>query len=206
VRTLLEEWLQIRLITVAKKTFQADRDLLRLVPTGIQAMQVAAVSGREVARSFESLLASGLAESSVVRYRASLSSFFEWCVREKVIVSNPVTGVKVPRSSAESVEMQPWTEDELEKVYLGWHEQNPHLADVLLVLAWTGLRWGEARALRVEDVMRCPPRPCSYDARPPRGLAPRQPRAAAHAGCRLRTGCSRSSVGSASPSNPVTSC
>jgi hypothetical protein len=73
VRTLLEEWLQIRLITVAKKTFQTDRDLLRLAPTGIHAMQVAAVSGREVARSFESLLASGLAESSVTRYRASSS-------------------------------------------------------------------------------------------------------------------------------------
>ncbi len=52
--------------------------------------------------------------------------------------------------------MQPWAEDELEEVYLGWREQNPHLADILLVLAWTGLRWGEARALRVEDVMQVP--------------------------------------------------
>ena len=156
VRVPLEQWLEIRKVTVAKKTYRADRDLLRLVPTSMQAMHLSAVSGREVARSFETLLRSGLSESSVVRYRASLSSFFGWCVREKLILTNPVAAVKVPRSSAERVEMQPWPEEELENSYLRWQEEDAHLADVLLVLAWTGLRWGEARALTVEDVMEVP--------------------------------------------------
>ena len=31
---------------------------------------------------------------------ASLSAFFAWCTREKIIAANPVTGVRVPRSSA----------------------------------------------------------------------------------------------------------
>ncbi len=96
VRALLEEWLIIREFTVAAKTYRTDQALQRLVPTGMQAMQVAAVSEREVARSFETLIQGGLSERSVVRYRASLSSFFAWCVREKIIVRNPVTGTKVP--------------------------------------------------------------------------------------------------------------
>ena len=138
------------------ETFRADQALQRLVPTGMQALQVGAVTSREVARSFDQLLGSGLAEQSVVRYRASLSSFFGWCVRERIIGSNPVTGVPVPRSSEEQVEMRPWTEAELEAVFQRWQQEDPHLADVMLLLGWTGLRWGEARALLVEDLVEVP--------------------------------------------------
>ena len=96
-------------MSVAAKTYRTDQ-AQRLVPTGLQAMQVAAVSEREAARSLKTLIQHGLSERSVVRYRASLSSCFAWCVREKIIVRNPVTGTKVPRSSEEPTEMRPWTD------------------------------------------------------------------------------------------------
>lgn len=156
VRTLLEEWLVVREFTVAAKTYRSDQALQRLVPTSMQAMQVGAVSEREVARSFETLIQRGLSEGSVVRYRASLSTFFAWCVREKAVVRNPVTATKVPRSSEEPTEMRPWTEPELEATYDRWKARDPHLADVLLVLGWTGMRWGEARSVLVEDVVDVP--------------------------------------------------
>ncbi|MCF4119876.1 hypothetical protein L1785_02685 [Antribacter sp. KLBMP9083] len=50
-----------------------------------------------------------------MRYRASLSAFFGWCVREKLIAVSPVTAVLVPKSSEEKVEMNPFTEAELER-------------------------------------------------------------------------------------------
>src|SRR5699024_5608716 len=103
------------------------------------ALHVSAVSGREVARSFEALLADGLAESSVRRFRASLSSFFAWCVREKIVVANPVTGVRVPKQSGEVEEMDPFSEEALEAAHAQWTAISPHLADLMLVLAWTGL-------------------------------------------------------------------
>jgi integrase len=156
VRPLVEQWLQVREVTVAVKTRQADGALLRLVPPSLQALHVSAVGSREVARSFETLLSSGLSETSVTRYRASLSTFFGWCVRERLIHTNPVTSVRVPKSSAERVEMRPWAEDELEDAYRAWSLRDPRLADVLLVLAWTGMRWGEARAVIVEDVVQVP--------------------------------------------------
>lgn len=156
VRTLLEEWLVVREFTVAAKTYRSDQALQRLVPTSIQAMQIGAVSEREVARSFEMLIQRGLSERSVVRYRASLSTFFAWCVREKAVVRNPVTATKVPRSSEEPTEMRPWTEAELEATYDRWKARDPHLADVLMVLGWTGMRWGEARSVLVEDVVDVP--------------------------------------------------
>lgn len=156
VRNLLKVWLEVRRTTVAKKTYRSDAALPRLAPTSLQALQVNAVSGRDVARAFETLLKSGLSESSVVRFRASLSAFFGWCVREKFVLVNPVIGESVPRSSKEQVEMQPWSEDELETVFHDWRKHDAHLAGVLLVMGWTGLRWGEARALTVDDLMEVP--------------------------------------------------
>ena len=151
-RALVAQWLEVREVTVANKTYRTDQDLLRLMPMSMQNMGVAAISAREVSRSFESLIKQGLAESSVVRYRASLSSFFSWCVRERFITSNPVTGVRVPKSSAERVEMSPWSEAELEARYLAWKKYDERLADILVVMGWTGLRWAEARALTVGDI------------------------------------------------------
>ena len=156
VRDALARWLLVRRTTVAVKTFRADQDVARLTPTSLLALQLTSVSGREVARAFEALLASGLQEASVVRYRASLSVFFGWCVREKLIVTNPVTGVRVPKQSAEPTEMLPFTEAELEAAYERWAEVDARLADILLVLGWTGLRWAEARAMTVADLMEVP--------------------------------------------------
>jgi len=156
VRDVVTRWLLVRRTTVAAKTYRADQDLTRLTPTSLLALHVSAVSGREVARAFEVLLTSGLAESSVVRYRASLSAFFAWCVREKLITANPVIGVRVPKQSAETTEMLPFTEAELEVAHERWATTDQRLADVLLVLGWTGLRWAEARALTVADVMQVP--------------------------------------------------
>lgn len=167
---VLERWLAMREHTVALKTYRADRDLLRLMPLPMQRMHLSAVSRRDVARSFESLLSTAprrsagargrapkaLEYSSVVRYRASLAAFFAWCVRERLITHNPVAGVPVPRSSKERAEMHPFTEDDLERHAALWAENDETLADVLLVLGWTGLRWAEARALIVADFVEVP--------------------------------------------------
>lgn len=48
--------------------------------------------------------------------------------------------------------VRPFGVDELEAVWEDWCALSPVLADVLLVLAHTGLRWSEARALLVGDV------------------------------------------------------
>ncbi len=46
---------------------------------------------------------------------------------------------------------QPFTATELEAAWADWSRYSPVLADVLLVLARTGLRWSEARAVTVAD-------------------------------------------------------
>jgi len=152
----LAEWLEVRSDTVAKKTFVADRAVRRLSPIWLLNMSIRHIGEREVSRVLEELTRRGLSEGSVRRYRASLSAFFGWCVREKYVLRNPVIATNVPRASEEPTEMLPFSEEELEAVWQVWAARNHRLADLMLVLGWTGMRWAEARALRVGDVMQVP--------------------------------------------------
>lgn len=90
------------------------------------------------------------------RYRDSLSAFFAWAVRERMIMTNPVTPTRVPKSPGTRTEMFPFRESELEDVYADAVERDQRLADLLLIDAWTGLRWSELRAIRVRDFVEVP--------------------------------------------------
>lgn len=156
VRTLLPVWLVERRDTVSAKTYVADTALIRLVPTAMAALSVGAVTDREVARALVMLSRQRLAESSVRRFRASLSSFFAWAVRERMIAHNPVTSTRVPSASTPRAEMFPLNEADLELMAEKAAHWNQRLADIVLVDAWTGLRWSELRAMRVRDFVEVP--------------------------------------------------
>ena len=156
LRVLLPEWLREREHAVSHKTYVADAALVRLTPPALNALQVSAVTDREVTRALIALNRSGLAESSVRRFRASLSAFFAWAVCERMIAANPVTGTRVPKGRGVRTEIRPFAEDELESFHLAVTARNQRLADVLLVAGWTGLRWSELREVRVRDVVQVP--------------------------------------------------
>jgi integrase len=156
LRVLLPEWLEEREHAVSRKTYVSDKAVLRLTPPALAALQVGAVSDREVSRALLALIKSGLAESSVKRYRASLSAFFAWAVRERLIISNPVTRTRVPKGKGTRGQIRPFAEDELESFHTTAAAKDQRLADILLAAAWTGLRWSELREVRVRDFVRVP--------------------------------------------------
>lgn len=170
VRKALPIWLDERKATVAPKTYTADAALPRLTPPALSALQIGSVTEREVSRVLITLRRRGLAEKSVKRYRASLSSFFAWAVRERMVQHNPVTSTRVPKASEVATEMHPFSETELETLVLdaahlaSRDSASPiraaertrdlaRLSDILLVAGWTGLRWSELREVRVSDVV-----------------------------------------------------
>jgi integrase len=156
VRSLLPVWLEERKHAVSPKTYVADAALVRLVPPSLSAMQIAAVTDREITRVLVGWSRHGFAEASVRRTRNSLSSFFAWAVRERLIAVNPVTVTRVPRSHAPRTEMYPFGEEDLERLWERASETNRRLADLVLLAAWTGLRWSELRAIRVRDFVELP--------------------------------------------------
>ena len=82
----------------------------------------------------------------VARAHQVLSAILADAVRDRMIAANPATGIKLPRQARKR------------PVYLT-HRQVADLAAasgdheaLVLLLAYTGLRWGEAVALRVADL------------------------------------------------------
>ena len=156
VRSLLPIWLEERKHAVSHKTYVADAALVRLIPPTLGAMQIGAVTDREITHVLVGWSRHGYAEASIRRTRNSLSSFFAWAVRERLITLNPVTVTRVPRSHAPRTEMYPFGEDDLELLWERAAEKNRRLADLVLLAAWTGLRWSELRAIRVRDFIEVP--------------------------------------------------
>jgi integrase len=92
------------------------------------------------------LAASGLSAASVVKTHRVLSMVLAYAVRSRRLASNPADGVTLPRvTAAEKRYLRPAQVDDLARA------AGPGRL-VVLVLAFTGLRWGELAAMRVSRV------------------------------------------------------
>lgn len=86
------------------------------------------------------------AEASVVKNHRVLSQIFELAVRDGRIPSNPCKGVNLPR--VKHAKRRYLTAAQVEALASAAGVWRP----LVLLLAYTGLRWGEMAALRVADV------------------------------------------------------
>jgi len=152
VAVQLDAWLVSRDGVVAPRTVTADRQVQRLLPRWFGALAIGSVTEGHIEQLLgEWATAPTLGHASVVRLRASLSAFFDASRRARVISVNPVKGAAIPRRVDPPNEMRPFTEQEVHAVVDSVRDHSERLADVVLVASWTGLRWGELRALRVRD-------------------------------------------------------
>lgn len=97
------------------------------------------------ARSWVTELSNVYSATTVIRAYGILAAILDIAVRDRRLGDNPVRGIKLPRKQPKR------------RVYLT-HRQVEAVAsqaqfpEIILFLAYTGLRWGEATGLRVRDV------------------------------------------------------
>ncbi len=157
LRQLVPLWVEHRRATVSPKTARTDAELLRLLSPAMLSRAVASIQPRDCEAWFLYLRRQhDQSDSSIKRYRLSLSAFFAWCVADHRLPSNAVAASKLPRPVGEPSEMLPFTEAELNEFTAAVRERSPWAADLILFAAWTGLRWGELRAVRVSDLQEVP--------------------------------------------------
>ena len=139
-------WLETR--TSAKpKTRHQQASLLRLhILPAWRTVQLDRITFEDLTRWVVDLAAGGLGPSGIRQSVYLMSAILEHAVRSGRIRSNPARGLALPRARRR------------DHVFLT-HGQLAELADVaggwrllVLVLGYTGLRWGEATALRVCDI------------------------------------------------------
>ena len=87
-----------------------------------------------------------LSATVVLRTHGVLASILDAAVRDRLIPSNPARGLKLPRKQRKRPTYL--THEQVDALA---HEAGEHSALVLL-LAYTGLRWGEATGMRVRDL------------------------------------------------------
>jgi integrase len=112
--------------------------------------QLAKISPAQVRVWQTRLRAEGLSAASVRQARQVLSAALEVAVADGLIVRNPAASVKPPKVRPRRQRFL--TADEVEELAAACEEQQPGAGRVVFFLAWSGFRWGEAVALRWENV------------------------------------------------------
>ena len=145
-----------------------------ILPTWFRKLHIGEVTGAAVEKWQDDLLARGLAPTTVKRHSESLSSFFTWCVSEGYFAANPVKSTASPKDRRARERMRPLPAPELAEVVASVAAVSPGYADLVRVLAHTGLRWGEARATLVRDCSELPMPMLAVVRNQPEGVAAAQ--------------------------------
>lgn len=158
LRSAIARWMESRADSVASKTLQTERYALQAhLPAKLANRPIASIQPADLDALYASLLRK-LARSTVMRFRNTLSSFFGWAERNRLIDRNVALDSRVPRGRGQEkrLEVFPFTLSGLRALHAATKDASPDQGDLALVLGLTGLRWGELVALRVRDVQATP--------------------------------------------------
>jgi integrase len=150
VRQLLEAWLRdVVKPNRAPRTYLAYEEKLRLhaLPY-LGGVSIERLTPAHLTRLYRERLEAGLAPASVAMVHNILHRALEMATRQSLVARNVADLVEVPRASRRGI--QPLDGDQLQKL-LGAIDGQPFGPLWTLLLA-TGLRFGEAAALRWEDI------------------------------------------------------
>ncbi|MCS3429045.1 tyrosine-type recombinase/integrase [Leucobacter aridicollis] len=134
-------------------TRKTDRNMFKRIPGWFLELKVGKVETRHIEKVLfdDAKENPGRTTDSITRGWTTLSAFFKYLVKQKVIVRNPATGADKPKGRLVE-EVIPWMGPEIFERYAVWKGLNQEMADVALVTYFLALRWGEVRALSVKDV------------------------------------------------------
>lgn len=149
VRDYLSGWLErVMAPSVRPKTLEAARLNVNRVNRLVGRARLEALTGPSIQALYGSLLESGLSPRSVEQLHEVLHRALRQAVQWGLLVRNPADAVSPPRPRR--AEMRTLSEAELSKLFEATAHERLH--GLWVLLASTGLRIGEALALRWSDV------------------------------------------------------
>lgn len=142
-----EEWIAGKRSTVGETTATNTESLLRArVLPEFGAIQLKRITTADIRKWLAAMTEEGLAPSTVYTYRRILSQILDQAVDDGLIVSNPAKKAKAP--SVRPRRQLFLSAEELRKLA----DECGDYAPLVWFLGWSGLRFGEATALRVGRV------------------------------------------------------
>lgn len=151
VRDALGAWENLLPGQIAESTVKYYRSVMRIhVPQWLKDKRLCDVSVSDMQNVLNDI---DLSIGSKQRIRTAFMSFFTWCVSNGYLARSPMKGTRLPRADNSGMKINPFTWKQLDALVETIRKNSdPFLADVILVLGYTGLRWGEIRVLKVRDV------------------------------------------------------
>jgi len=142
-----EEWIAIKRSTVGENTATTAESLLRarVLPT-FATSQLKRITTADIRKWLAAMTDEGLSPSTVYTYRRVLAQILGQAVDDGLIVSNPAKKAKAP--SVRPRRQLFLTAEELRNLAYECGQYGP----LVWFLGWSGLRFGEATALRVGRV------------------------------------------------------
>ena len=146
VAVAVTEFLADRDGRVASSTVATDRRFLMALPVSIGRSPVGELTHAEIERYVHRLrVSAGTKKRAII----SLSAFFGWAVKRGYRIDNPARGVQVAGEvPLHAATMATW--DEVEQIAASITNSGYRL--YVRLMAYTGLRPGEMRALRIGDI------------------------------------------------------
>lgn len=151
VGNALDAWEDLLPGQIAESTVKYYQSVMRIhAPQWLKDKKLCDVSVSDMQNVLNDI---DLSIGSKQRIRTAFMSFFTWCVNNGYLAKSPMKGTRLPRADNSEMKMNPFTWDQLDSlVDVIREDSDPFLADVILILGYTGLRWGEIRVLKVRDV------------------------------------------------------
>ncbi len=90
--------------------------------------------------------------STVRKHYATLSAFLTWCVKQNLIVSNPMKNIEKPVDNEGEEKVETFTVEELKNILVCSEKEPLMWQTMIYLLSDTGMRRGEACGLRWADI------------------------------------------------------
>lgn len=145
--TYAEQWLRLKETSLAFSTFKTYTGFVRIFCDYFKNVPINTIKATTVQTFISDYQIAPKTMSNMI---GMLSSVFKTAVADDIIEKNPCQFVSKPR--VQSVEIDPFEQDEIELI-LDWMTKNhPHMAAFFAVAFYTGMRTGEIMALKWRDI------------------------------------------------------
>ena len=159
IAELSAEYRDSRKGQVSVRAWESDESALRVhIVPAFGKLPISSISAVQVER-FLTDLAVSRSVRTAARVRTTLRGLFRYAVRTRRIGKSTAEDVPLPRPDSRTgkvVEVDPFPLDVLLDVVQKQRETAGRYAEITLVLALTGIRFGELRGLRVRDLVDVP--------------------------------------------------
>jgi len=156
-REILDAWLEAQSSANTRAAYRTDLEVFGRWCTQHQAVPLAADAETVAAFQYARQVV-GDSPATLRRRRSALSSFYRFAIDSDVVSVNPVTGSPGPTSAREATTTPVLTGDAVDAYLEVAAALDPRLDALVSLLAFDGLKLGEALALDIEDVSGRPPK------------------------------------------------